>query len=119
MTELTCSRYSALPRSAPKGDTCEMLPFKSVQAEPPRIVRVLGVKPSGEEIWERTVTGVGFIAPSIAVDPVRRGVWVVGTETATAVLHDEETGDVRETIRGADPDVCRCSGSAQGGKNGA
>jgi PAS domain-containing protein len=73
---------------------------------PQRTVRVLGVKPSGEGLWERAETGALFIEPSIAIDPSRQGVWVlraVDPESSPAweaVLFDQNTGDARATIRG-------------------
>lgn len=70
------------------------------------IVRVLGVTPSGDEIWQRTETGTGFIEPSIAIDAGRHGIWVVravdpnNSSEMAALLFDQTTGNLLATVHG-------------------
>lgn len=63
-------------------------------------IRVVGVKPTGEEIWRRARSvSTNSNAPSFAIDPVRHGVWVSLNDNK-AVLYDQVTGTALARIRG-------------------
>ena len=104
--------------------------------QPPITVRVLGLTPNGEEIWQHTETGTpappGHLhkEPSFAIDPGRRGIWVlrsVNPPTSInleAVLYDQVSGaqiarvnglgSARDVAVGADGAVWITVGTSSG-----